>query len=187
MNLIDATLCEAWVPLSGGGTFSHLMRASLNNQPIQPAQTPGTNSLPQIEQAGCSKDPCSCEQAADRAVVGARSFSASPSTASFPSSMALCALKTGQTGVITDSNLSEDDGKLLRAMGLAPGRRVVMCRTGEPCIVAVVSGHHHASNPGADAQGCRCAARIGLARPLAEKIMVSMVSVNASGEPARGV
>lgn len=99
----------------------------------------------------------------------------------------MCALKTGQTGVIADSNLSEDDGKLLRAMGLAPGRRVVMCRTGEPCIVAVVSGHHHTSGAGADAQGCRCAARIGLARPLAEKIMVSLLTVGASGEPARGV
>ncbi|MBL0869120.1 MAG: ferrous iron transport protein A [Phycisphaerales bacterium] len=149
--------------------------------------TPSSTPLPQVVQQGCASDPCNCASAAERASSASVSVVLAVHKAEPTPAVALSALKTGQTGVIADSNLSEDDGKLLRAMGLAPGRRVVMCRTGEPCIVAVVSGHHHASNPGADAQGCRCAARIGLARPLAEKIMVSMVTVGASGEPSRGV
>ena len=146
--------------------------------------TPPSTSLPQVVRHDCASDPCHCAGAAERAGAEGAGGAGLRSVAKPSQAVALCALKTGQTGVIAESNLSEDDGKLLRAMGLSPGRRVVMCRTGEPCIVAVVSGHHHAEVGGADAQGCRCAARIVLARPLAEKIMVS---VGASGEPTRGV
>lgn len=79
--------------------------------------------------------------------------------------VSLCQMKPGDSGVIAEAQLVGEDASLLRAMGLAPGCKVVMCRGGEPCIVAVVSGRGEA--------GACCASRIGLARPLAEKIMVT--------------
>lgn len=83
--------------------------------------------------------------------------------------VSLCGLRPGQGGVIASADLAADDASLLAAMGLAVGSRVVMCRVGEPCIVAVVSGitAHEGT------ESCRCASRIGLARPLASKIQVT--------------
>jgi len=83
--------------------------------------------------------------------------------------VSLCGLRPGQGGVIASADLAADDALLLAAMGLAVGSRVVMCRVGEPCIVAVVSGitAHEGT------ESCRCASRIGLARPLASKIQVT--------------
>jgi hypothetical protein len=46
-------------------------------------------------------------------------------------------------------------------MGLACNSRVRLCRSGEPCIVAVMTGG-------------RASCRIGLARPLADRIMVEV-------------
>ncbi len=84
--------------------------------------------------------------------------------------VSLCVLRPGQGGVIASADLAQDDASLLAAMGLAVGSRIVMCRSGEPCIVAVVSGVTAQDGGG---EGCRCASRIGLARPLAAKIQVT--------------
>ena len=73
----------------------------------------------------------------------------------------LTALRVGQCGVVCETCLSDRDAAMLRAMGLRPKARVRICRLGEPCIVEVMG-----STPG----GCGC--RIGLARPLAERIMI---------------
>lgn len=70
-------------------------------------------------------------------------------------------LGVGQCGVVCETCLSDRDAAMLRAMGLRPKARIRVCRLGEPCIVEVM---------GATAGGCGC--RIGLARPLAERIMV---------------
>lgn len=73
----------------------------------------------------------------------------------------LTALKTGECGVVCETCLADRDAAMLRAMGLRPSARIRVCRLGEPCIVEVL---------GANPAGCGC--RIGLARPLAERIMV---------------
>lgn len=73
--------------------------------------------------------------------------------------VSLSQLKPGQSGVVTRANIAADDAALLGAMGLCCNAKVRLCRAGEPCIVSIATG------PGA-------ACRIGLARPLAEKILV---------------
>jgi hypothetical protein len=65
--------------------------------------------------------------------------------------------------------LDPSDAALLRAMGLRPSARIRVCRLGEPCIVEVMSGSDSCNRPG----GCAC--RIGLAKPLAERVMVGLV------------
>ncbi|MFM9995300.1 MAG: ferrous iron transport protein A [Phycisphaerales bacterium] len=74
----------------------------------------------------------------------------------------LTALRADEHGVIERHTLAEADAKLLAAMGLCCNARVRLCRVGQPCIVAVMSG-----------RGAEC--RIGLARPLAERILVDVV------------
>ncbi|HYE03262.1 MAG TPA: FeoA family protein [Phycisphaerales bacterium] len=76
-----------------------------------------------------------------------------------PSTVRLTQLKRGQSAVVVDARLEKGDAAFLRAMGLCAAARVRLCRAGEPCIVAV---------------GCGCGGtcRIGLARPLAERIVV---------------
>lgn len=74
--------------------------------------------------------------------------------------IALTQLKPGQTTRIRHANLDAEDAALLRAMGLRPSAFVRMCRAGEPCIVEVFAG---------GATSCAC--RIGLARPLADRVM----------------
>ena len=83
--------------------------------------------------------------------------------------MPLTQLRRGQIGVICQARLAEDDAALLRAMGVAADAQVRLCRSGQPCIVAVgcacIRGEH----------GVRTrwsGGRIGLARPLAERITV---------------
>ena len=68
-------------------------------------------------------------------------------------------LKPGQTGVVTSAPATGDYAAVLAAMGLCCNAKVVLCRAGEPCNVSVVSG---------SSGGCR----IGLARPLADRILV---------------
>lgn len=75
----------------------------------------------------------------------------------------LTQLDRGRVGVIRRASLSPGDAALLSAMGLCCNARVRLCRLGQPCIVAVLSG-----------RGAEC--RIGLARPLAERIHVDVVS-----------
>lgn len=72
-------------------------------------------------------------------------------------------LKPGEAGVVRSAPVGTDDAAMLAAMGLCCNAKVRLCRAGEPCIVAVVSG-------GGD--GCR----IGLARPLADRIMVERLA-----------
>jgi Fe2+ transport system protein FeoA len=78
----------------------------------------------------------------------------------------LTRLRRGQTGMICEARLSEDDAALLRAMGVAADARIRLCRSGQPCIVAV--GCACIRGGGTRWGGCR----IGLARPLAERITV---------------
>lgn len=74
--------------------------------------------------------------------------------------IALTQLKPGQTARIRHADLEADDAALLRAMGLRPATFVRMCRAGEPCIIEVYPGGVTS-----------CACRIGLARPLADRVM----------------
>lgn len=73
--------------------------------------------------------------------------------------VALTTLKPGEKGAIVRTDLPEDEKALLRAMGMRDHARIVLCRLGEPCIVRVMGG-------------CGCSFRIGLAKPLAEKVFV---------------
>lgn len=70
----------------------------------------------------------------------------------------LTSLLRGQMGVLAEALLEAEDRAILRAMGLRPGCRLRLCRVGEPCIVAVC--------------GCGCSSRVGMARVLAERVMV---------------
>lgn len=74
--------------------------------------------------------------------------------------LSLTQLKPGQTARIQHADLEDDDAALLRAMGLRPAAFVRMCRAGEPCIVEVFPGGVTS-----------CACRIGLARPLADRVL----------------
>lgn len=76
--------------------------------------------------------------------------------------VALTRMRRGDVGIVRRASLAADDARLLSAMGLCCKARVRLCRVGEPCIVAVLSG-----------KGAEC--RIGLSRPLAERIVVDLV------------
>ena len=71
----------------------------------------------------------------------------------------LSGMKPGQGGTILRTELPDDEKALLRAMGMRDNARIVLCRLGEPCIVRVMGG-------------CGCSFRIGLSRPLADKVMI---------------
>jgi Fe2+ transport system protein FeoA len=86
--------------------------------------------------------------------------------------VSLAQLRAGQTATIRQTSLDAGDAALLRAMGLRPEAVVRMCRIGEPCIVEVLSG----SSQGCGERSGACQCRIGLARPLAERVMVGMVA-----------
>jgi len=73
----------------------------------------------------------------------------------------LSQLRPGETGVVCSAGSDPADAALLRAMGLRMNATIRMCRAGEPCIVSVLG-----------ARGCSC--RIGLARPLAERIVIGL-------------
>ena len=79
----------------------------------------------------------------------------------------LTALRAGQRAVIRETRLETDDAALLRAMGLCLNATVRVFRIGEPCVLAV----------GGVNANCRCGGmcRVGLAKPLAEKILVEVV------------
>jgi Fe2+ transport system protein FeoA len=92
-----------------------------------------------------------------------------PIAAPFPAGVSLTTLQAGQMATVFQTCLDPNDAALLRAMGLRPSARIRICRLGEPCIVEVMSGTDSCGRPG----GCAC--RIGLARPLAERVMVGLV------------
>ncbi len=74
-------------------------------------------------------------------------------------SIPLTQLPRGRRARVAESDLDADDLSVLRAMGLRPNASVAVCRLGQPCIVAL---------EGACGGGCR----IGLAREIAERVMV---------------
>ncbi len=79
--------------------------------------------------------------------------------------MPLSQLRSGDCGTVCECELEGHDGALLRAMGLCPNARVRLCRAGGRMIVAV---------GGIGAEGGRGGeSRIGLARELADRIMVA--------------
>jgi len=77
-----------------------------------------------------------------------------------PIAIPLTQLTRGQRATVNAADLDEQDGKMLRAMGLRPDASIQMCRLGEPCIVAL---------SGACGGGCR----IGLAKDIASRVMVT--------------
>lgn len=105
----------------------------------------------------------------------------------------LSQLSVGQIALVCESKLDQQDAALLRAMGLAPSAHIKLCRVGEPCIVAVLSVRNAAAcdpqpaaNGGLSLPQCQtdrptatqsgfgcCSSRIGLARSLAQRVMVT--------------
>lgn len=74
----------------------------------------------------------------------------------------LCRMKAGQCGIIRRTCAHGADAAYLRALGLRCNQRIRLCRANGPWIVEV---------------GCRGggpASRIGLARALAEQVMVEL-------------
>jgi Fe2+ transport system protein FeoA len=94
--------------------------------------------------------------------------------------VALTGLKAGQRGVVRRTDMDLRDAALLRAMGLRPNARVRLCRLGEPCIVEIM-GARPAESGQCPPEGCCC--RIGLARPLADRVMVAPLEA----DPVRAV
>lgn len=76
-------------------------------------------------------------------------------------------MEPGQTATVRGTSMDPAEARLLRAMGLRPNCVVRMCRVGEPCIVEVMFGC---------AEGGKCSCRIGLSRPLAERVLVGDVT-----------
>lgn len=74
--------------------------------------------------------------------------------------LSLTNLRPGQTARIRHADVDSADAALLRAMGLRPSAMVRVCRSGEPCIVEVIPPNL-----------TTCACRIGLARPLADRVL----------------
>lgn len=74
-------------------------------------------------------------------------------------SIPLTQLPRGTRGTVNPDNLDNADFATLRAMGLRPNATVEVCRLGQHCIVALT---------GACGGGCR----IGIAKDLADKVMV---------------
>lgn len=74
-------------------------------------------------------------------------------------SIPLTQLPRGGRGTVNPDNLDAADFATLRAMGLRPNATVEVCRLGQHCIVALT---------GACGGGCR----IGIARDLADRVMV---------------
>ena len=77
-------------------------------------------------------------------------------------SIPLSQLRQGQVGVVRTADIAEGDAALLGAMGLCCDAKVRLCRAGEPCIVSIHTG--------------KAACRIGLARPLADRISVDLLT-----------
>jgi Fe2+ transport system protein FeoA len=73
----------------------------------------------------------------------------------------LTQLSKGESGRVRVDGVDNDEIKVLRAMGLRPDASITMCRLGEPCIVSLA---------GICGGGCR----IGLAKEIASRVMVSV-------------
>lgn len=79
----------------------------------------------------------------------------------------LCCMRPGQCGIIRKACAHGADGAYLRALGLRCNQRIRLCRANGPWIVEV---------------GCQRgpASRIGLARSLAEQVMVEVAVSRAA-------
>lgn len=91
-------------------------------------------------------------------------------------------LKVGSVGVVCETCMDRRDAAMLRAMGLRPRARIRVCRLGEPWIIEVQAGvvadgscDPAGTSPCAKPGGCAC--RIGLARALAERVLLEPGSV----------
>lgn len=80
----------------------------------------------------------------------------------------LSKLKPGQTAIVRGGTLDASDAAYLRAMGVRPAALVRVCRLGHPCIIEVLSGGRECCGMGS--------CRIGLAKELAQRVMVSDVA-----------
>lgn len=139
--------------------------------PANPGQPAQPNGHPLAAQPGGAKigecglgSDCGCAKADAGRLPTAITLNQAPPATS------LTALKPGQSGVVVDAAMDADDAAQLRAMGLRPNARVVLCRSGEPCIVRVLGA-------------CGCESRIGLARPLAERVMVNPAAPESNAAP----
>jgi Fe2+ transport system protein FeoA len=72
----------------------------------------------------------------------------------------LAHLAVGDIGRVHDTDLEETTGRFLRAIGLTRTAQFRVCRRGEPCIIQVRS------------------TRVGLARAIADRILVVPVAEN---------
>lgn len=79
----------------------------------------------------------------------------------------LCCMRAGQCGIVRQTCAHGADAAYLRALGLRRNQRIRLCRANGPWIVEV---------------GCRGggpASRIGLAKALAEQVMVELTGPRA--------
>lgn len=104
---------------------------------------------------------CSATRSACACGTSEGSSAQSPPTPASGNRVRLTRMRVGDTGRVCGGRLDNDDRDMLRALGLRPDARVRLARVGEPCIVQVLGKH-----------GCSC--RIGLARPLAERVIIAM-------------
>ena len=125
-----------------------------------------------------TKDCCGCGNDGFVAPTSSAPAVRTQPQAPAPGSVSLTTLRAGQTAMVCQTSLDPGDAALLRAMGLRPLARIRVCRLGEPCIVEVLSGNETCGRKG----GCVC--RIGLARPLAERVMVAGVAGAGVGSVA---
>jgi Fe2+ transport system protein FeoA len=114
-----------------------------------------------LDGAGCGCGPL-------ETAVGDAARHVAPTVVPEAAAVTLMAMHAGSVGRLLDAAVGADDAAMLRAMGLVPGAMVRICRTGEPCIVAVLN-----SGPQGGHGGCGCGgSRIGLAGALARAIRV---------------
>lgn len=85
-------------------------------------------------------------------------------------SVALSTLREGDRATVASVGVVGEDERLLTSMGLGIGAEVLVCRVGEPCIVAVLSRCGSKEAGSTPAGSCSC--RIGLARALASQVRV---------------
>lgn len=99
-----------------------------------------------------------------------------PGCTGHASGVPLTSLAAGSLAKICETCLDPLDASMLRAMGLRPAATVRLCRLGEPCVVEVYPGSTGQGDQ-CDRPDCRC--RIGLARILAERVMVTALAPSA--------
>lgn len=88
----------------------------------------------------------------------------------------LSSFRAGQYALIVASRVEGADAPILRAMGLTEGAIVRVCRAGEPTILAILCH-----------RGCHCASsRVGLARALADRVMVTEEPVPTASHADEG-